>query len=220
MSVNALQSSSLGSVTNNAIKSSSPSQMKDEFLQLLVAQIKNQDPLNPMDGTEYVAQLAQLSTVEGIENMSQLQNQNNILMDTLQVLQSTQLVGKDVSVSTDQISLKENDTVKGSFSMPGSAEEVQVIARDPSGKIVEAVNLGTLIGGQHNFTLPELKKGDYILEVVALNGETTKNFQPSVTRTVEKIIVPSDGGSDIRLNVDGIGLVSLFSINEFLGEKS
>lgn len=220
MSVNALQSSSLGSVTNNAIKSSSPSQMKDEFLQLLVAQIKNQDPLNPMDGTEYVAQLAQLSTVEGIENMSQLQNQNNILMDTLQVLQSTQLVGKDVSVSTDQISLKENDTVKGSFSMPGSAEEVQVIARDPSGKIVESVNLGTLIGGQHDFTLPELKKGDYILEVVALNGETTKNFQPSVTRTVEKIIVPSDGGSDIRLNVDGIGLVSLFSINEFLGGKS
>jgi len=220
MSVNALQSSSLGSVTNNAIKSSSPSQMKDEFLQLLVAQIQNQDPLNPMDGTEYVAQLAQLSTVEGIENMSQLQNQNNILMDTLQVLQSTQLVGKDVSVSTDQISLKENDTVKGSFSMPGSAEEVQVIARDPSGKIVESVNMGTLIGGQHEFTLPELKKGDYILEVVALNGETTKNFQPSVTRTVEKIIVPSDGGSDIRLNVDGIGLVSLFSINEFLGEKS
>jgi flagellar basal-body rod modification protein FlgD len=194
--------------------------MKDEFLQLLVAQIQNQDPLNPMDGTEYVAQLAQLSTVEGIENMSQLQNQNNILMDTLQVLQSTQLVGKDVSVSTDQISLKENDTVKGSFSMPGSAEEVQVIARDPSGKIVESVNMGTLIGGQHEFTLPELKKGDYILEVVALNGETTKNFQPSVTRTVEKIIVPSDGGSDIRLNVDGIGLVSLFSINEFLGEKS
>lgn len=221
MSVTAIQPSSLGSATNDkGIKASSASEMKDEFLTLLVAQIQNQDPLNPMDGTEYVAQLAQLSTVEGIETMGALQNQNNILMDTLQVLQSTDLVGKEVSVPTDQISLSSEESIKGTFTMTGSAEEVRVIARDVNGKIAESVAMGTLAGGQHSFSLPELKKGDYTLEVVAINGESSKNYQPSVTRSVERVVVPSDGSSDIRLNVDGIGLVSLFSINEFLGGKS
>src|SRR5690606_5935666 len=72
--------------------------LRNEFLQMMVAQVQNQDPLNPLDGTEYVSQLAQFSMVEGLEYMRQQEQQNGVLLNTLQVLQSSQLVGKQVTV--------------------------------------------------------------------------------------------------------------------------
>ncbi|WP_241519099.1 flagellar hook capping FlgD N-terminal domain-containing protein [Aeromonas salmonicida] len=64
-------------------------QLRNEFLQMMVAQIQNQDPTNPLDGAQYVTQLAQFSMVEGVESLKVLQQKSINMMDTQQVLQST-----------------------------------------------------------------------------------------------------------------------------------
>lgn len=226
MTVSAMQNRETGGATNNgttanaiAGNDNSAAGLKNEFLTLMVAQIKNQDPLNPLDGAEYVAQLAQFSTVEGIENMGKLQNQNNVLMDTLQVLQSTNLAGKQVSIPVDRINLDTEEELTGTVALPAAASEVEVRALDAAGNVVESVNLGARDAGETAFTLPELDAGQYTLEVIARNGDDLTTYPPKLQRTVEKVSVPSDG-SDIRLQVAGVGSVSLFSISEFLGGRS
>lgn len=193
--------------------------MKDEFLTMLVAQIRNQDPLNPMDSAQFTSQLAQISTVQGIEKMQELQNQNNVLTDALQVLQTTDLIGKNVRIPSDVIELDQTEAVKGQVDLLGSAADVKVIARDANGEIVEEISLGQKDAGVHDFELPEMDKGAYSLEVVAINGEDSQSYTPFLQREIDEVTIPSDGSKDIYLDVNGIGTTSLYKIKSFLGES-
>ncbi len=219
MSISPVKSGESNSVQDAGIAANSASALKTEFLTLMVAQIRNQDPLNPLDGTEYVSQLAQMSTVEGIQNMSQLQKQNNVLMDTLQVLQTTQLVGKQVSLPVDRIRLDEKEAIQGQIKLGQPANDLVVRAINADGRVVEEVKLGARSAGETQFELPKLAPGSYRLEVVARHGETSANYTPYLNRTVEKVSVPGNGG-DVLLQVSGVGNLSLFSISEFLGGRS
>lgn len=193
--------------------------LENEFLTLMVAQIRNQDPLNPLDGAEYVAQLAQFSTVEGVENIARMQQQNNIRLDTMQVLQSTQLVGKQVSVPVQEIQLQDAETLTGTVELDASASDVRVWALGSDGKIAGEVKLGARSAGSVEFELPSLAEGHYTLQAVVARGDQVTTVNPYLYRTVEKVSVPPQGG-DVRLQVEGVGSLSLFSINEFLGAQA
>lgn len=221
MSISSVTSadSSSSTTAGTSIDANTASALKTEFLTLMVAQIRNQDPLNPLDGTEYVSQLAQMSTVEGIQNMSQLQKQNNVLMDTLQVLQTTQLVGKQVNLPVDRIQLDEKEAIRGEVRLSQPADNVVVRAINGDGRVVEEIKLGSRGIGEAKFELPQLAAGSYRLEVVATRGDTSTRYTPYLNRTVEKVTVPGNGG-DVLLQVSGVGSLSLFSISEFLGGRS
>ncbi|MDN6449252.1 MAG: flagellar hook assembly protein FlgD, partial [Enterobacterales bacterium] len=105
MNVNDAQSYTDTTSNNSRVASNdnSAASMNNLFMTLLVAQIQNQDPLNPTDGTEYVSQLAQLSQVQSMESMSALMQNNAVLMDNLQTLSTGNLVGQKVMVQTDKI---------------------------------------------------------------------------------------------------------------------
>lgn len=223
MTISALQSGGGNSpALSNAIKSTGEgaANMKDEFLTLMVAQIQNQDPLDPVKGADYVAQLAQISTVQGIEEMNDLQNQNNILQDAMNVIGTTRLIGTNVSIPTDVIELDQAEVISGKANIIGSAANVKVIARDVSGEIVEEISLGQKSAGSHDFKLPELEKGAYSLEVVAINGDQTRSYKPALTRQINEVKLPEDGSKDIYLDVDGVGTVSLYTLKSFLGDKA
>ena len=221
MSVSPVKTGDSSATTDAGIASNSntAAELKDEFLTLMVAQIRNQDPLNPLDGTEYVSQLAQMSTVEGIQNMSQLQQQNNILMDTLQVLQTTQLVGKQVSLPVDRVRLESEEALQGQVKLSQPADNVTIRAIGTDGRVVEEVKLGSRSAGETKFELPALPAGSYRIEVVAQRGDTTTSHTPYLNRVVERVSVPGNGG-DVLLQVSGVGNLSLFSISEFLGGRS
>lgn len=189
---------------------------KDQFLKLMLAQMKNQDPLNPMDGAEYASQMAQFSTVEGIQNMKDLQQQNNVLLNTMMTLEASGLVDTKVSVPASQISLKESDTIKGYVDLKTSGEEVDVIVRDSEGNIAQKVSLGSRSPGRLDFNIPELDAGEYSIEVSVKNGDDIRLNTPLLERMVEKVSVPQNGGS-MSLQISGIGTVPYYSINEFLG---
>src|SRR5690554_231259 len=189
MTVNAITGTSGSSQSADMIAANSAGQLKDEFLTLMVAQIRNQDPLNPMDGAEYVSQLAQLSTVEGIQNMSHLQSQNNILMNTLQVLEATQLIGKQVTIPTDRITLSNAETLKGRLDPDLPASDVTVKVVSDSGQTVETIKLGRKEAGTVEFELPEIEAGTYRLEVTYQHQGKTYNLTPSIYRPIEKVTV-------------------------------
>lgn len=218
MSLAAITGYSQTSLADDSIDSNgnSADSLQNEFLTLMVAQIRNQDPLNPLDGAEYVAQLAQFSTVEGVQNIASMQQQNNIKLDTLQVLQSTQLVGKQVAVPVQTIELDESQSLSGKVELDAAASDLRVWALGSDGKIAAEVQLGARSAGSVEFELPALEEGRYTLQAVIARGEEVTTQAPYLYRTVEKVSVPSDGG-DVRVQIEGVGSLSLFSISEFLG---
>ena len=187
--------------------------LRSEFLQMMVAQINNQDPLNPLDGTEYVSQLAQFSMVEGIEQMKMQGQQQATLLDTLQVLSSTSLMGKQVSVPTQSVTLDKPEALNGKIGVPAGTEKLTMKVYDQNGSLVHEQDWSNPTGEQA-FQLPELGSGEYDFKVTAEGDGKISPLAPTLTRTVEKVSLPG-GGGDIMLSIAGIGQVSLFRVTEF-----
>jgi flagellar basal-body rod modification protein FlgD len=131
-------------------KQSAMSETENRFLKLLTTQLKNQDPLNPMDNAEVTSQMAQISTVSGIEKLnSTLQT---LLQDSKdsQTTQAASLVGQAVMVPGSSLTLSSSAGV-GGFILDGDADAVKVTISDSNGVAVRTMTLGALDAGLHNF---------------------------------------------------------------------
>ncbi|SGY84277.1 flagellar hook assembly protein FlgD [Moritella viscosa] len=188
--------------------------LKNEFLDMMVAQIKNQDPLNPLDGTEYVGQLAQFSMVEGIEGLRASQAGQAEMLYTQQVLQSTALIGTEVLVPSTGIAAKQGEKPSGVIRIDSAAEEVTLSVKDLNGNVVDTQTWKYPEPGDIEFAVSELDEGSYVFDVEVKVGDQVLKGAPLLSREVEKITLPKTG-SDIQLSIAGMGSVSLFSISEF-----
>ncbi|WDE12114.1 flagellar hook assembly protein FlgD [Thalassomonas haliotis] len=193
--------------------------LKNEFLEMMVAQIQNQDPLDPLDGTEYVSQLAEFSMVEGIEYLRSGQTEQADLMYTQQVLQSTSLIGKDVLVPATSIAAQQGEKPQGVIKLDGSADKVVLKVKDLNGQVVQEQDWQFVNQDELTFELDELDQNSYVFEVEVHNGENISSQTPWLHRNVEKVSLPSSGG-DIQLALTGMGSVSLFSVSEFSQNNS
>lgn len=204
------------SATTSSTSSSTSSggaELKNEFLQMMVAQINNQDPLNPLDGTEYVSQLAQFSMVEGVENLRVLQQKSLTMQDTEQVLQSTALVGKEVMAPANTLKLEQPQDVRGQIYLPGAADGVTLRVYDQYGQKVATRQWSSSGQGALNYELADLPAGQYSFEVTATQGGVQSKPQNYVAGEVERVVLPGTG--EIQLQVEGVGTVSLFNVVEF-----
>jgi flagellar basal-body rod modification protein FlgD len=132
-------SSLFGAGTATASKKTDEAQ--DRFLSLLVAQMKNQDPMNPLDNAQVTSQLAQLSTVQGIEKMNDTLQALAASMGVNQMAQAANLIGRAVLVPGDSIRPSEIENVVG-FELKTPADKVTLTISDASGAKVRTVNLG------------------------------------------------------------------------------
>jgi len=193
--------------------------MNNLFMQLLVAQIQNQDPLNPTDGTEYVGQLAQLTQVQSMETMSKLMANNAVLMDNLQTLSTGNLVGQKVMVQTDTVKTDGSTTIDGRLTLDHAANTVTVVVKDESGTETK-IELGKQEKGTVDFNIdPEalgLKEGTYTLSVVTDTEESSVPVE--VGGVVSNVRIPLDGSATV-LNITGIGEVAYNNITQF-GQSS
>ncbi|SNY68032.1 flagellar hook assembly protein FlgD [Enterobacter sp. CC120223-11] len=203
------------SSSNNIASNGSAAGMNNLFMQLLVAQIQNQDPLNPTDGTEYVSQLAQLTQVQSMETMSQLMANNSVLMDNLQTLTTGNLVGQHVMVQTDSINSDGETSIEGRLTLEHPASKVTVIVKDSSGT-EHKIELANQEAGQVDFTIDPkemgLPEGKYTLSVVTDTGEEAVPVE--IGGTVSNVRIPLDG-SPTQLNIVGIGEVAYNKITQF-----
>ena len=120
------------------------------FLALMVAQLKNQDPLNPMDNSEITTQLAQISTVNGVEQLNSSMKTLAGGFDGMQTVQAASLAGRQIMADGTALAL-ENGSASGGFNLDQPVEQLSVTILDAAGAQVQRVDLGPQEAGIHGF---------------------------------------------------------------------
>lgn len=168
--------SALGALTSTA---SSSSDSEQRFLKLLVTQLNNQDPLNPLDNAQLTSQLAQMSTVSGIEKLNSAFQSLLVQSGSSQVLQSAALIGRTVLVPGNELAFKQGVNMPFAVDMPGAADSVKVAITNAAGAIVRSYDLGALPQGVKTLSWDgvgdngaPVAKGAYTINVLAASGGT------------------------------------------------
>ena len=143
----------------SALNSTSTPQTKNEagsadrFLKLLVTQMQNQDPLNPMDNAQITSQMAQINTVNGIESLNTTVQTLNTQFVQMQALQGASLVGHEVTLAGNRLALADGQG-EGGYELAGKATAVKLEVLSASGRVLDTVQLGAQDAGRHDFTWP------------------------------------------------------------------
>ncbi|ANJ95373.1 flagellar hook assembly protein FlgD [Serratia plymuthica] len=143
-------------VTGVNAKSNTGQDLQNNFLTLLVAQLKNQDPTNPMQNNELTTQLAQINTVQGIEKLNTTLGSISGQINSNQSLQATALIGHGVMVPGSNILVGSKDgkvsTTPFGLELERAADTVTATITDATGKAVRTIDIGGLTAGVHSFT--------------------------------------------------------------------
>ncbi|MGI9284708.1 MAG: flagellar hook assembly protein FlgD [Pseudomonadales bacterium] len=192
---------------------------QNAFLELMITQLSNQDPLSPQEGAEFVAQLAQFSSVEGIQNLNTTVNDLAGSFRSSQALQASALVGRSVRVPTDFASLATGEPVKGSVELPLTTNQLQIDVYDSAGQLVSQRSLGAQAAGDVDFTWDGIKTdgtqaepGEYQIRASALiEGENTE-LVTHLNANIDSVTLGQ--GSEVTLNVARVGPVALADVKE------
>jgi flagellar basal-body rod modification protein FlgD len=122
-------------------------ELQGRFLKLLVAQLKNQDPNNPLDNAQVTSQMAQLSTVTGIQGLNDTFKSMAAMMNASQTMQASSLVGKEVMVSGSNVSLFNGQPARLGFNLDGIADSVRVDIKSKSGEVLDTIEMGRQAAG-------------------------------------------------------------------------
>jgi len=166
---------------------------KDDFLKLFVTQLRAQNPLNPMNNTEFTAQLAQFSSLEQLNNISMQLHDLLLYQNSLQNTLSNTLIGRKVKISGNEVYLKDNAEI--SYALQEDVSKVKISVYSSSGELVKEVNLGQQTSGEKNYVWDgtdnsgnHLPEGHYQIKVEALNDSGTPvNVSTMVYGTVTGI---------------------------------
>ncbi len=157
--------------------------VQSRFLELLVAQLKNQDPLSPMDNAQVTSQMAQLSTVSGIENLNKTMEGLGQVIAAGQFSQAVALVNKQVLTKGNQMIFSEAP-VAAQFEASRNFDGVKVLIKDGAGNPVREINLGRQARGLQEFQWDGLKAdgskapaGRYSFEATGVSGDETQSLQ-------------------------------------------
>ncbi|MFO7705187.1 MAG: flagellar hook assembly protein FlgD [Halopseudomonas sp.] len=192
---------------------------KDQFLQLLVTQLNNQDPLSPQENGEFIAQLAQFSTVEGIGTLNSSMEALLSGYQSSQALQASSLVGRKVIVPTDKAMVDTTEGLKGQMALPEPSSNLFVNVLDDKGSLVTRINLGAQDTGMHDFVWDGtdgsgniMPPGRYKFEgQAAIDGEN-KQLATLLPANVDSVSLGNGAGGQMTLNVAGLGSISLSDV--------
>lgn len=189
---------------------------KNEFLNLLVAQLNNQNPLEPQGNGEFIAQLAQFSQVEGIEKLNTSMESLLSGYQSSQALQASSLVGRKVIIPSEKAVVDTSESFKATAVLPVSSSNVYVNVYDNSGSLVSRVNLGEQAAGNVSFIWDGkdsngnlMPPGTYKFEAQATYGSETKGLYTMLPANVDSVTL---GGGELMLNLAGLGSVPLSQV--------
>lgn len=138
---------------NQATSASSDAQnTEDRFLKLLITQLQNQDPMNPTDSAQTTSQMAQISTVSGIENLNATMTSMMSNFNAGQSFQAAGLIGHDVLAKGDALNFDGTNAVSGQVTVPDGGGSVSLSVYDSAGKLVRTIDGGSQAAGQQDFT--------------------------------------------------------------------
>jgi flagellar basal-body rod modification protein FlgD len=205
---------------NGASSKKTPSKIEeaqDRFLKLLTTQLKNQDPLNPMDNAQMTSQLAQISTVDGIEKLNATMQKMMANTVDAEAMQAAGMVGRNVMVAGSGLQLTESGAVSG-VQLDGYADKVSVTVKDSNGLVIRTLNLGDLDAGLHNFTWDgntdagaRAANGGYSISVAATRAGEKISATALQLTSVQSV---TRGSSGLTIDVGSLGQLTLADIKQ------
>lgn len=208
---------SLFGATASKTAKSSAEETQDRFLNLLVAQMKNQDPLNPLDNAQVTSQMAQLSTVQGIENMNATLESLAASLGSNQMAQAANLIGHGVLVPGNVIGPAQENAVVG-FDLAGAADSVKLTIENAAGATVRTIDLGARAAGVNVVAWDGLAddgsavaEGSYTFKVSAASGGAAVTSEALYLGAVTSV---SQGSQGVQLNLAGSGPVGYADIRQ------
>ena len=185
----------------------------DRFLKLLVAQMKNQDPLNPMDNAQVTSQMAQINTVTGIDKLNSTVAGLSAQFMQMQAMQGASLVGHDVIVAGNKLDIDATTAIgQGGFEIQTPADAVKVEILAPSGAVVQTLNLGAQGAGMHSFDWPAGSATDssgLTFRVTATAGGVAIASTPLMRDRVDAV---STNGNSFNLELEKSGSTPYASV--------
>lgn len=209
-------------IAENEGKKKSSELGQQQFFDLMVTQLKNQDPMKPMESGDFLGQIAQFGTVNGI---TELQTSFATLASSLQsnqALQASTMVGRDVLLPRDKVVLAKEGSAEMATKLPEAASNVRVTLSDTSGQVVRQFALGPKDAGNLKLTwdgvMDNGKKaspGTYSMKVEASMNGQMQALESLVRARVDSVSLGRNGLPP-TLNVNGIGAVDMADVLEIL----
>jgi len=184
---------------------------EDRFLKLLVAQLSNQDPMNPMDNAQMTSQMAQISTVTGVQQVNQTIKDLTAQLNSMQMLQSSSLVGRSVLVEGSRLAVSAGKAA-GAIDLVAAASSVKVDLLSAGGKIIDTIDLGAVAAGRKTFDWDakgRMPDGPVSYRVTAIQGKDAVATTAMARATVDGI--SSDNGT-LNVQLRGLGNVAYDSV--------
>jgi len=193
--------------------------LQDRFLKLLVTQMQNQDPLNPMDNAQVTSQLAEISTVSGIDTLNTTVAGMQSAFLAAQSLQASALIGHSVLAPGNDLILQ-NGAAAGGLQLDQPADAVTVTVIGANGQTVKTIKLGPQQAGTRTFawdgstdaggTAPD---GAYVFKVDAVQGGKPISVQALGYGLVQSVTL---GSGQVQLNTIGLGTVNLSDVKQII----
>lgn len=186
----------------------------DRFLKMLVTQLQNQDPLNPMDNAQITSQIAQINTVAGLEKVNQSIQGLAVQLLQMQMLQGTALVGREIALPGEML-FPDQDKARGVVELLDPASSLRVDIFDAAGQVVDTLDLGPAEAGRTSF---EWNLGDlpsdqaYRFAVSANRGGEVVSAR---TLTLDRVRSVSTAGEQLTLTLEHGGQASTSDIVAF-----
>ena len=219
MTVAAVQNStSATSTTSGSTRSgASTADISKQFLTLLITQLKNQDPTNPMDNAQITSQLAQLSTVDGINKMNDSLTALAAQFQASQALQGASLIGHQVLAQGSVLNLGSSGAA-GGVDLASAADQVKINVQDSAGKVVRTLDLGQQPAGLAQFAWDGLDasgksmaQGTYSFAVAATAAGNTVDATAYSLAQVQSVSMSSSG---LNVELSTLGSLSLDKIKQ------
>lgn len=192
---------------------------QEQFLELMIAQLKNQDPMKPMQNGEFLGQLAQFGTVNGIQQLQQSFAGLSASLQSNQALMASSLVGRSVLVPSAQAALGEGGAISGVIDLPVASARVALGIYTEGGALVRRIDLGARPAGHARFTWDGmsdggqlLPPGQYRIRAESTDGGVTTAREALIAAKVDSVSL--GGPQGLLLNLAGIGAVPLTQIRQ------
>ncbi|MFH1139692.1 MAG: flagellar hook capping FlgD N-terminal domain-containing protein [Pseudomonadota bacterium] len=194
---------------------------KDAFMKLLITQMQNQDPLNPMEGVEFTAQLAQFSSLEQLSNLNTSFSGINAVLQAQNNYQAINMVGKEIRALGDTLSIQDGESTGGVFVLEETAADTTVHIYDEDGLLVRTLDMGSVLSGEQEIEWDgkdnqgdQVEDGLYSFEVTALDQEGQPVTSTSViTGTVSGVTFDSSNQAWLLINGLAVSMSQVLEIN-------
>lgn len=222
MTSDVLSGLGLKSVQESQAKTSNTNELSsNDFMELLIAQIQNQDPMKPMDNAEFLSQIATINQVSGIQELNDsFKDLSNSLVSN-QALQAASLIGREVLAPTGLGVLQQGGSIRGSVELPSASPKVAVNIYDSAGQTIRRLELGSQASGDVAFKWDGMRDdgtyaapGTYLISAEAEFSGKNEAVEALVVNQVSGVTLGSSGS--LLLDLNGIGLMDFNQVKQIL----